>query len=230
MSQLSSQLDQITNRITANFREKYEARDRALKNGRDVIRHSANAIRAVHRNDVATAQSLLEQARELLEETDRALAAHADIYHAGFVHDAQKEYAEARITLALVANEPLPDPESLGVGYAAYLNGAGEAVGELRREVLDQLRHGRPEHCEALLGAMDDIYSALVTIDFPDAMTGGLRRTTDSTRGILERTRGDLTMALVQRSLEQRLSGLEDKIEDKEDQMEGPGASEPPVR
>ena len=117
---------------------------------------------------------------------------------AGFLHDAQKEYAEARTTLALVSGGTIPTPQSLGVEYPAYLNGIAEAVGELRRMLLDRLRRGEYDGCEAILGAMDDIYSVLVTIDFPDAMTGGLRRTTDQTRGILERTRGDLTMAIVQ--------------------------------
>ena len=205
MNQTMIQLDQIIGRILANFQEKSGAREKALRHGREVIRHSANAIRAVHRGDMAIAQGLLQQAHELLQETESLLAGHGDIYHAGFLHDAQKEYAEARITLALVAGEALPEPEALGVSYAAYLNGAGEAVGELRRQVLDRIRQSDVHRCEELLAAMEDIYSVLVTVDFPDAMTGGLRRTTDSARGILERTRGDLTMALTQQVLVARL-------------------------
>ncbi len=201
----ASQLDAIVSRVRANFEEKSAARDRALHNSREVIRLAANSIRAVHRGEMDAARGLLAHGRSLLEETGRSLGPHPDIFHAGFVHDAQKEFAEANLTLALVAGEPLPGPEELGVGFAAYLNGAGEAVGELRREVLDRLRFGEAQRCEELLAAMDDIYSVLVTIDFPDAMTGGLRRTTDSVRGILERTRGDLTLALLQASLERRL-------------------------
>jgi translin len=128
-----------------------------------------------------------------------ALRRHGDIYHAGFLHDAEKEYAEARTTLALLSGGSIPSPEDLGVEYAAYLNGIAEAVGEMRRMILDRLRAGHYEGCEDILHAMDEIYAALITVDFPDAMTGGLRRTTDQTRGILERTRGDLTMAMVQR-------------------------------
>ncbi|MBI2886937.1 MAG: haloacid dehalogenase [Chloroflexi bacterium] len=199
-------------RVLANFQGKYAAREKALHHGREVVRHSANAIRAIHRGDLDAARLLLKQAQALLLDTEAALAGHGDIYHAGFVHDAQKEYAEACVTLALVAREPLPEPEALGVGYAAYLNGAGEAIGELRRQVLDRIRQGEAQVCEELLAAMEEIYGVLVMVDFPDAMTGGLRRTTDAARGILERTRGDLTMALTQRALVERLDGLQRRL------------------
>jgi translin len=195
----TSPLDSIIPRILDNFAEKNAAREKALTASRTLIRMSANSIRAVHRGEFAQAESMLDEARQVRDDAVAALAGHGDIYHAGFLHDAQKEYAEARTTLALLSGGPIPEPEALGVEYPAYLNGIAEAVGELRRMLLDRLRDGRYEGCEELLRAMDDIYSVLVTIDYPDAMTGGLRRTTDQTRGILEKTRGDLTMAMVQR-------------------------------
>ena len=212
MNQTAAQLEAILGRVLANFQDKYAARDKALQVSREVIRRSANAIRAVHRNDLAAAADLLDKAQDLLQSAEKTLVRHPDVYYAGFVQDAQKEYAEARITLALVAGETIPAPDALGVGYAAYLNGAGEAVGELRRQVLDRIRQGQAQRCEELLVAMEDIYSALVTVDFPDAMTGGLRRTTDATRGILERTRGDLTIALTQHALERRLDAFEERL------------------
>lgn len=192
-------LDSIIPRILENFAEKNAAREKALTASRTLIRMSANAIRSVHRGEFARAESMLDEARQVRDDAVAALAGHGDIYHAGFLHDAQKEYAEACTTLALLSGDAIPEPEALGVEYPAYLNGIAEAVGELRRMLLDRLRDGRYEGCEELLQAMDDIYSVLVTIDYPDAMTGGLRRTTDQTRGILEKTRGDLTMAMVQR-------------------------------
>jgi translin len=128
----------------------------------------------------------------------------------GFVHDAQKEFAEANITFSLIIGKPLPDPDELGIGYAAYLNGLGEAVGELRRYVLDSLRRDELARSEEVLSIMDDIYNTLITMDFPDAITHGLRRTTDSVRGILERTRGDLTIVLRQKSLEEKLDRFTD--------------------
>ena len=195
----TSPLAEIAPRIVAHLEEKHAAREKALRASRALIQASARSIREVHRGELAEAEARLDAAREVADEGFGGLSAHPDIEHAGFVHDAEKEYAEARATFALVSGAPLPSPEELGVNAAAWLNGVAEAAGELRRVILDRLRQGDFEGCEALLDAMDDIYALLVTIDFPDAMTGGLRRTTDQTRGILERTRGDLTMAIVQR-------------------------------
>ncbi len=195
----TSPLETIIPRILDHFAAKNAAREQALSASRTIIRMSANSIRAVHRGEFEKAAAQLEEAKVVRDAAVKALEGHADVYHAGFLHDAQKEYAEARTTLALLSGGAIPSPEDLGVEYPAYLNGIAEAVGEMRRMVLDRLRAGQYDGCEEILDAMDDIYSVLVTIDFPDAMTGGLRRTTDQTRGILEKTRGDLTMAMVQR-------------------------------
>jgi len=198
-------LADIADSLRAYLDAKHRAREQALGPCRDVVRLSANAIRAVHRRDFDTAGKLLEQARSNLAQVDQALADHRDVFHAGFVHDAQKEYAEASLTLALVAGRPIPSPDALGVMGASYLNGLGETVGELRRHLLDSLRQGDIKHCEEALAAMSDIYDILVTMDYPEAVTAGLRRTTDAVRGLLERTRGDFTNAFVQRHLEERL-------------------------
>lgn len=192
---------------------KYQAREKALQKSREVVHHSANAIRAVHRGEFSQGMALLGRARGLLDEIDQVLESHPDIYYAGFVQDAQKEYAEGWSTLALVAGSPLMVPEELKVGYAPYLNGLGEAVGELRRHVLDLIRKGELERCEKVLATMEDIYGLLTTLDFPEGVTGGLRRVTDGVRGILERTRGDLTMALSQAGLERKLKALSDRLE-----------------
>lgn len=212
MPDISSALDGIMDRVRENFAAKNSAREAALPLCREAIRLSANAIRAVHRDDFDTAEQLVTKAGAQLETARTSLAGHPDIYHAGFVHDAQKEYAEASITLALIAGRDFPTPDGLHVEQPAFLNGMGEAVGELRRHLLDTLRTGDVEQCEAWLRAMDDMYSVLVTVDYPDAMTGGLRRTTDSVRGILEKTRGDLTLSVQQRRLEQRLDEFGSKL------------------
>lgn len=205
MQKPTSNLDAIGERIRRSFSEKNAARDRALQISRETIRHCANSIRAVHREEFDTARTLLATARSLLDETGRVLAPHGDLRHMGFVEDAAKEYAEGMATLALVTGEPLPEPEALGVSYAAYLNGLGEAVGELRRHLLDSLRRKGGSRGEKILAMMDEIYSLLVTIDFPDAITGGLRRTTDLVRGILEKTRGDLTLSVRQQELADKI-------------------------
>jgi translin len=185
---------------------KHKARETTLAACRRTIQACAASIRAVHREEFATAEELSAQAAAHLAEATGAVEQHLDIRHAGFVHDASKEYAEARMTLAFVRGDPLPTADELGVEVQAYLNGMAEAASELRRYLLDLLRRGRPERGEELLGYMDEVYSLLITIDFPDAMTGGLRRTTDALRGVLERTRGDLTTSLLQTRL---LAGIE---------------------
>jgi translin len=208
----SQQLEPIMEAVRADFASKNAARELALRACREALRNSANGIRAVHRSDYVVAEDLIQGASARLAEAREALRGHPDIFCAGFVHDAQKEFAEACITLAIIAGRPLPTPQSLGVEHAAYLNGLGEAVGELRRHLLDSLRSGDVDHCESCLSAMDDIYGVLVTVDYPDAMTGGLRRTTDAVRAILERTRGDLTLAVRQRDLERRLEEFEGRV------------------
>lgn len=211
MTDLSDTLDTIMERVRTDFEAKNAAREIALPLCREAIRFSANAIRAVHRNEFTQAETLVGKAGASLATAKASLAGHPDIYYAGFVHDSQKEFAEASITLALIAGRDLPTPASLDVEQAAFLNGMGEAVGELRRHLLDTLRGGDLQQCEIWLTAMDEMYSVLVTVDYPDAMTGGLRRTTDSVRGILEKTRGDLTLSVQQHRLEQRLSEFTDR-------------------
>jgi translin len=212
VTDVARSLEPIMERVRADFAAKNQARETALPLCREAIRYSANAIRAVHRREFDVAADLVAKAGTQIETARSALSDHGDIYFAGFVHDAQKEYAEASITLALIAGRDFPTPQQLNVEHAAFLNGMGEAVGELRRHLLNTLRSGDVEQCEIWLTAMDDMYSVLVTIDYPDAMTGGLRRTTDSVRGILEKTRGDLTLSVQQRRLEQRLSEVEGKL------------------
>jgi translin len=165
----------------------------------------------VHRQEFKQAAELLKTARNLLTEAEEIGAAHNELGSTGIIRDSQKEFAEANITLALVTGEPLVKPKELGVDAAAYLNGLGEAVGELRRYLLDAMRQGDLSRGEELLAAMDDIYGVLVTMDFPDAITQGLRRTTDMVRGVLEKTRSDLTLAIRQKELESKLADFQNE-------------------
>lgn len=213
MTRPTSKLDEIGERVCSHFSTEDAAREKGLSLSRDSIRFSANAIRAVHRGEFDPARELINSSRENVEAMSNTLARHPGLFHGGFVHNAQKEYAEACITLALVSGDNLPDPEGLGISYAAYLNGLGEAAGELRRHLLDILRKGEIDRCEEILEAMDDIYSLLVTIDYHDALTGGLRRTTDMVRGVLERTRGDFTVSLRQKELEEKLEDFSTRFD-----------------
>lgn len=206
-------LDAIAERIRQDMTTKTTAREEALRLSREAIQHCANSIRAVHRGEFDVAQDRLDQARDRVTRMAQSLQSFPDIYYAGYVQDAQKEYTEANAVYALIHGDPLPSPEDLGVDGAPYLNGLGETVGELRRYALDRIRRGDVARAEEVLGWMQALYEVLVTIDFPNAVTRGLRRTTDVTRSILERTRGDLTVAVRQEQLERALRDFERRVE-----------------
>ncbi|MBU4178675.1 MAG: haloacid dehalogenase, partial [Actinobacteria bacterium] len=180
-------------------------------------RFSANSIRAIHRGDRDQSIDLRRKAADSVSGAQTALAPYPRIYHAGFLQDAEKEYAEAAITFALIQGDPLPMSEDLGVDIAPYLNGLGEAAGEMRRHVLDLIRNNQLDRGEEILGIMDDIYFLLASVDYPSAMTGGLRRTNDMVRGVLERTRGDLTTAIRRNSLERTIKNLEERLSSDDD-------------
>ena len=206
-------LEDIVGTVRASFDARHAAREEALAATRQIIQHSAGCIRAVHRREFGDAEALLAQAAAGARRAQAALADHGEIYHAGFLHDALKELAEASLTLAVITGRPLPAPEDLGVEYPAYLNGLAETVGELRRFALDSLRHSERDRAESLLSVMDEIYGLLVTFDYPDAITRGLRRHTDMVRGVTERTRGDLTLVAVQQELETRIQALQQRLD-----------------
>lgn len=203
------QLQQITYEIIQRFETMAAARDRAVTQGRQVIRLAANAVRAMHRDSFDQAEALLNEASALLAGIRETTVPFPGVYWAGYVQDAMKEYAEAELTRAMLRCEPLPAPQALGVEDGAYLNGMAEAASELRRDTLDALRTNEIERALGLLENMDRVYGTLVTIDFPDAVTGGLRRTTDQLRAVLERTRADVTVAVRQHRLEQALQAAE---------------------
>ena len=203
---MQSRIDEIAAISLDEFRRKHERREQAIRVSREVVRTSANAIRAIHRNELDEARELIAAADALVRETQQTLEGHADLYFTGYTQDAQKEYAEACAVLAFIARTELPLPEDIGVETPSYLNGLAEAASELRRYILDSLRRDDDSRAEELMRYMDDVYNILVVMDFPDALTSGLRRTTDQLRGVLERTRGDLTMTMRQRRLERLLN------------------------
>jgi translin len=199
-------LDVIAEEARQALAARDEAREKMLPLCRESIRYSSNTIRAVHRRDFTQAGEMQRRARKLVSDARKAVKEFPELGSVGAIRDAEKELAEANVTLAIVEGRPLPTPARLKVDTAAYLNGVGEAAGEIRRYLLDSLRRGDLSRGEELLAVMDDIYSMLTALDFPDAVTGGLRRTTDMVRGVLERTRSDLTLTMQQKALEDRLA------------------------
>ncbi|PKQ28140.1 MAG: haloacid dehalogenase [Candidatus Anoxymicrobium japonicum] len=206
------ELKHIYDIIKETFDGENAAREKGLSLSRDAIQFCANSIRATHRGDREEAVKLLDNAKTNVESAHALLAPFPRIYYAGFLQEAEKEFSEASATLALVEGKPLPLPDELDVGVAPYLNGLGEAVGEMRRHVLDLIRNNHLDRGEDILMTMDDIYYLLASVDYPNAITAGLKRTNDMVRGVLERTRGDLTTAIRRQSLEQTIKELEKKL------------------
>jgi translin len=206
-----AELHSIVDTISSSLADAHAAREVGLAACRRTIRSSGSSIRAVHRGDATEAVRFADEAEQALRQAQSALARFPALVHAGFLHDAEKEYAEARLTAVLVsaaaASGPIPGPGDLGVAPTSWLRGLAEAASELRRHLLDRLRAGELERGEELLAVMDDTYDALITVDFPDAITSGLRRTLDALRAVLERTRGDVTTTVLQERLRRSIEG-----------------------
>ena len=206
-------LDEIFDEIRNDFEAKTALRDSALRDARQCVKHASLAIRAIHRNEEIEARHELAEGRNLVESLRNSLKAnHPELYYAGYTQDALKEYCEAELTVAMISGERLPSPEALNTENPAYLNGLAETLGELRRRCLDLLRPGYNHEVERLLEMMDEIFSQLVTMDFPDAITEGLRRRTDLARGIIERTRADITVAYREDQLSKKLDLLSGQL------------------
>ncbi len=208
------ELTAISDSIRRTLTTKSVARDATIARSRELIRHCSECIRAIHRREWPAADSKLEIIRAAAGELRAGVMGYADLYHSGYTQDALKEVVEAFATYAIIRETALPSPESLEVEAATYLNGLAEAATELRRFILDIMRRtdSHSDEAERLLGWMDAIYDELVTFDFPDALTGGLRRQTDIVRGVLERTRGDLTSSLRQQQLQNALQRFEGRV------------------
>lgn len=209
------QLEQITDQIREKMEETNAARDLAYQRSRELTRVCSRSIRATHREEWDLAQELIGEARAAAQDLIAGVQDAPALYHAGYTQDALKEFVEANLTYLLVRDEPLPTPSDLAVEDNTWLNGLAEAATELRRRILDIIRGGHDEEVERLLDKMDEIYSLLVTFDFSDSITGGLRRRTDILRSVLERTRGDVTTSLRQTELELALESLEKKLADR---------------
>jgi len=209
-----NRLSTIAEDIHTAFEARTNARDQALSQARILTRHCANAIRSVHRNEFDAADEQLKSAINIVISLQTDLESYPDLYFAGYTQDALKEFAEASIVYALTNRKELPTPQELKLENSAYLNGLAEAVGEFRRRCLDILRIGYSQEAEQLLQHMDDIYGILITMDYPNAITGGIRRQTDIARSIIERTRGDITLSLRQEHLEKSMAKLEKRLKE----------------
>jgi len=212
---MMNNLNDICETLRNDLEDRNTARDKAIVLSRELIRHCSESIRAIHRRDWDTADSKLEDVTTHAQELKDTVDGFPDLYHTGYTQDALKEVAEAFITYAIIREQPLPSSTELDIESGTYLKGLGEAATELRRFILDIMRRqqSHSEEAERLLEAMDEIYDQLVTFDFPDALTHGLRRQTDIVRSVLERTRGDLTQSLRQQQLQDALRQFETRLD-----------------
>ena len=211
---MDKKIEAIADRVRDHFERQNKIRDEALSQSRNLTRHSALAIRAIHREDAEEARKHLADADQLAESLRKGLSNDPDLYYSGYAQDALKEYCEAHLTVSTILNLDWPSPEDLKVEFATYLNGMSELVGELRRRIMDIIREGHSPEVERLLDVMDDVYAQLVTMDFPDALTYGLRRRTDIARSIIERTQADITISYRQQELEKRIVDLSNQLTD----------------
>lgn len=211
---MDKKIEAIADRVRDHFERQNTIRDEALSQSRNLTRHSALAIRAIHREDAEEARKHLTEADQLAEALREGLSNDPDLYYSGYAQDALKEYCEAHLTVSTILDLDWPSPEDLKVEFATYLNGMSELVGELRRRIMDIIREGHSPEVERLLDVMDDVYAQLVTMDFPDALTYGLRRRTDIARSIIERTQADITISFRQQELEKRITDLSKQLTD----------------
>jgi translin len=216
MNSSEDELNPIAESVREILTATNDARDAAIKTSRELIRHCAESIRAIHRHDWDAAGSKLETVRTVASEMVAGVADYPELLHSGYTQDALKEVVEAFITYAIIRQQPLPTRDALGVEASTYLRGLAEAATELRRFILDIMRRKDGDHdeVERLLAWMDAIYDQLITFDFPDALTHGLRRQTDVVRGVLERTRGDVTHSMRQQQLQEALADFEARLND----------------
>ncbi len=205
-------IDEFAEQARRSLEQIHQDRERAYTTSREVVQAASAAIKAVHRGEFEAAREQVTRTRELYARMMRAVQTSPEIGYSGFVGDAAREYAEAALVLALIGEQELPGPDEIGVDCADWLNGLGDTVGELRRHVLDLIRHDKVEEAERFLEMMDEIYQTIMSFDYPETVTKGLRKRSDQARGAVERTRGDLTNALRQSRLERRMRELEEAL------------------
>ena len=215
-------IENLSERIRESLERKNVIRDKALTQSRELTQCASRAIRAIHRNDVNLAQEILGKANQLAAAMQASLESEPDLYFSGYAQDALKEFCEAHLTVAAILNQKWPSPEDLSVEFATYLNGMSEVVGELRRRIMDLMHNGHSSEVERLLEVMEEIYALLVTMDYPDALTFGLRRRTDVARSIIERTQADVTINYRQQQLEKQISRLSAQLSQLPESGENP--------
>ncbi|NJE03309.1 haloacid dehalogenase [Thermococcus sp. MV11] len=201
----------IIEEIRAVLDEKDSLREEALKLTREIVRLSGDAVKALHRGEVERARERLELAGRKVAELREMLSDHRDLYHTGYVQSAHQEFVEASLFFAYITGEEYPSPGELGVPHADYALGIGDFIGELRRHFLLLLLAGDIEGAEKTYRTMEETYEELMTLEYPKGLVN-VRVKQDQARGILERTLEDLTRAKLSKSLEDKLTQVQNYV------------------
>jgi translin len=202
-------LEEIAERIESRLEEKDQVREVAIKSARAINRLSGSIVHLIHKGE-----DVRPMMNEALDETHRLrslLEDYPEIWESGLVEGALQELAEAAILLALVHDDELPDPDDMGITGNAYLLGMADAIGELRRFALEKLREGEVDEAKIYLEIMEEIFLVIMRFDFPDALIP-IRRKQDVARSLLEKTRGDVAVAVNSARLQMRMDELSRKL------------------
>ena len=169
-------------------------RTSAIDSSRIITRKTKNMIHAIHvGEDYAPMEKELVTDKESLF---RDVGDEPSVLCSAVVQDALGEYAEAFIFAAIVKGDEIPSFDSLGISPQSWVMGLTDSIGEVRRMILTYLIDGRIDDARALFERMETVGDDVLGFDVPDAIAP-IRRKQDVARSIIEKTRSDITNAVM---------------------------------
>ncbi len=157
--------------------------DEYLRDERGVVRLCARSIKEVHRGDLDAALKLAKEAKERMDGLPRI---------EGRGKHVEQEYAEALALISVAKGEEIPDHATMGVSAQGYLLGLADAIGEIKRLIIEELRKGETALAQGHFSRMEEIYAEIGHLHFSSAALPEFRRKQDVARMQLEDARGKL--------------------------------------
>jgi len=199
-------LQKIFSEITESLELLYQDREEILKLSRSIIRDCSIAIKNIHRKEFNKFQEKLNSIKidhqSLVKLVDKNLGVFFK-----YLKTPEQEYAEAIAFYSIINKKNIPTPLELRINPLNFILGLADVIGELRRYALDNIRNSQFEDLNDILEGMDEIYTYLFTIDYPSAVTQDLRHKVDVARNIIEKTRGDISLAIQMDDLKRCFEG-----------------------